>query len=125
MPLRMLALLFLTAGPAAAHDLWLIPPEKADPKGPVKILAASGMAFPESEHAPDAAKFAARRVYDPAGKTSDAAVGAVEEKYGALSFAPVGDGVYIVAVETTPKMIELDAEKFNAYLVSDGWSTIE
>ncbi len=124
MPLRILALLFLTAGPAAAHDLWLIPPEKPDPKRPVKILAASGMAFPESEHAPDAAKFAARRAYDPAGQESAAAVGAVEEKYGVLSFAPAGDGVYIVAVETSPKLIELDAEKFNAYLVSDGLSQI-
>lgn len=124
MPLRILAALLIAAGPVAAHDLWLIPPEKVDHKGPVKILAASGMAFPESEHAPDAAKFGARRVYNPAGKKSDAMVGAAEEKYGVLSFAPTGDGVYIVAVETTPKFIELDAEKFNAYLVSDGLSHI-
>ena len=124
MPLRILAALLIAAGPVAAHDLWLIPPEKVDHQGPVKILAASGMAFPESEHAPDAAKFGARRVYNPAGKKSDAMVGAAEEKYGVLSFAPTGDGVYIVAVETTPKFIELDAEKFNAYLVSDGLSNI-
>ena len=124
MPLRILAALLFAAGPVSAHDLWLIPPEKADPKGPVKILAASGMAFPESEHAPDAAKFASRQVYDPAGKKGDAAVGAIDEKHGVLSFGPAGDGVYIVAVETTPKLIELDADKFNAYLVSDGLSHI-
>jgi len=35
MTLRILAALFLVATPVAAHDLWVIPPEKAEPKGSV------------------------------------------------------------------------------------------
>lgn len=39
---------------------------------------------------------------------------------GVLAFTPTADGVYIVGVETTLKLITLDADKFNAYLISDG-----
>ena len=53
------------------------------------------MAFPESEHSPDTAEDEAPRGCDPAGKMSDTAVGAVEEKYGVLSFVPTGDEVYM------------------------------
>ena len=109
------ALLFtaLCATSASAHDLWLIPPEKASAKEPLKVLAVSGGEFPKGEQAPDPAKFAARRAFDPSGKES-----AIDA--GALSFAPAKSGIYIVAVETAPKLIAMEADAFNAYLVSDG-----
>lgn len=117
------ACLFL-APCATAHDLWLIPPEKAKAKASLKVLAASGMEFPKSEHAPDPAKFAKRRLFDPEGKASAIEAGGTEELTGVLPFTPAKVGVYIVAVETTPKLITLDADKFNAYLVSDGLAHI-
>ena len=57
----MTRLLAVTVGlaclsPAAAHDLWLIPPAKAETGKPVSIRANSGMDFPKSEHAPDTAR---------------------------------------------------------------------
>jgi len=50
-----LAALGLGQSALPAHDLWLIPPEKAKAEESAKILAISGMEFPKSEHAPDPA----------------------------------------------------------------------
>ena len=108
----------------SAHDLWLIPPDQPKAREPLKVLAASGMEFPKSEQAPNVEKFSKRRLIDPDGKESAVEAGAAEEMFGTLRFKPANAGVYIIAVETTPKLITLDAEKFNAYLVSDGLSHI-
>ncbi len=116
--------LLLATSSATAHDLWLIPPERAKANEAVKVLAASGMEFPKSEHAPDPAKFAKRRLLDPEGKESAIEAGGTEKLTGLLPFTPAKAGVYIVAVETVPKLIALDADKFNAYLVSDGLAHI-
>jgi len=111
MPYRCTLLLSALLAPiVSAHDLWLIPPEKASAKEPLKVLAVSGGEFPKGEQ-PDPAKFAARRAFDPAGK---------ESVLEALAFTPSKSGVHIVAVETTPKLIAMEADAFNAYLVSDG-----
>jgi len=102
----------LLAASASAHDLWLIPPAKASAKEPLKVLAVSGGEFPKGEQ-PDPSKFAKRRAFDPAGKES-----ALEA--GPIAFAPAKAGIHIAAVETTPKLIAMEADAFNAYLVSDG-----
>lgn len=110
----------LAAPPALPHDLWLIPPEKSKTGEAVVILASSGMDFPKSEQAPDSAKFPARKLVSSDGKPGVVNAAAAEGKFGRLEFTPLAGGFYIVAVETTPKLITLDAEKFNACLVSDG-----
>ena len=109
----------MLAVPAVAHDLWLIPPVKADADRAVTIRAPSGSDFPNSEHAPDPTKFARRTAIGPDGNAPLEAAG-TEGESGLLTFRPVKPGVYVVAVATTPKLITLEADKFNAYLVEDG-----
>lgn len=112
--------LFLVAGPATAHDLWLIPPDKAEAAKPITVRAVSGSAFPVGDHAPDPAAFARRFAVGPDGKEIDVAAAGKDESAGLLSFAPSRPGVYAMAVETKPKVLTLAADKFNEYLVSDG-----
>ena len=123
MHLRILIALILFTPCTSAHDLWLIPPEKAKAKEPLKVLAVSGGAFPKGDHAPDPAKFAKRRLVHSDGNETALEAGGTEDLAGLLPFTPATDGVYIVGVETTPKLITLDADKFNAYLVSDACRT--
>ena len=121
MPCRyalLLALLIVSG--ASAHDLWLIPPEKASAKEPAKVLAISGGEFPKGSTAPDPAKFAARWVFDPTGKETAVKAAGIEGKAGLLTFTPAKAGVHIVVVETTPKILAMEADAFNSYLVSDG-----
>lgn len=113
-------LAILPVSSSFAHDLWLIPPAKSEVDKEVRILAHSGMDFPKSENAPDPARFARRIVIAPDGKEVALEAAGTEGLTGLLSFHPRKAGVYVVAVETTPKLITLDADKFNSYLVSDG-----
>lgn len=113
-----LAMLFLSR--AAAHDLWLIPPTSAKPNEKAVVSAVSGTKFPNGDHAPDPSKFAKRIVVAPDGTVSEADAGGTKEKAGLLTWTPAKDGVYAVAVQTAPKILKLDAEAFNDYLVSDG-----
>jgi uncharacterized GH25 family protein len=113
-------LLALLAAPAAAHDLWLIPPESSAPGKPVSIRASVGMDFPRSEHAPDPAAFKRRLLILPDGGAGTLRAAGKEGLSGLLEFDPEQPGLYTVAVETHPKVITLPADKFNAYLVADG-----
>jgi uncharacterized GH25 family protein len=101
---------------AYAHDLWLIPPVKAEAGKKTTIEANVGMDFPKSESPPDTAKFKRRFVLGPDGKESELAAAGK----GRLDFEPKKNGLHILAVETHPKIITLDADAFNAYLVADG-----
>lgn len=113
-------IILLTAGPARGHDLWLLPPERPAVGQAAIILAHSGDRFPDSEHAPDPAALAVRRLVKPDAGSADLTADGTKDKSGVLRFTPVAAGVYVLGVETKPKFIELSAEKFNAYLVSDG-----
>ena len=106
--------------PAFAHDLWLVPPDAAVAGKPATIRVVSGSKFAIGDHAPDPAKFAKRLVRLADGTEGKLDAAGTEGKNGLLAFAPSGPGVYAVGVETTPKAIELAANKFNEYLVSDG-----
>jgi hypothetical protein len=119
-----LASWLLVAPPAPAHDLWLLPPEAPTPGQPGLLRANSGEAFPDSEHAPDPAAFARRVLLRPDGKEGDLQAAGQEGKSGLLRFEPAAPGVYILAVETKPKLITLDAAAFNAYLVGDGLTPV-
>lgn len=111
-------ILFLSR--AAAHDLWLVPPASAKSNEKAVVSAVSGTKFPNGDHAPDPSKFAKRIVVGPDGTVSEAEAGGTKEKAGLLTWTPAKGGVYAVAVQTAPKILKLDAEAFNDYLVSDG-----
>ena len=118
--LRFAPLLLLCAPVASAHDLWLIPPKQAKAGEAVTVEAVSGNKFPTGDHAPDPAKFAKRFAVGPDGKEADVDAAGMAEKAGRLTWTPAKAGVYAVAVRTTPKVLKLEAEAFNSYLVSDG-----
>ena len=115
---------FLAGAHASAHDLWLVPPEKIEPKKPAIFRANSGSKFPKSDHAPDPAKFKRRILVRPDEKLGAFEAAGTEGKSGLLKIEPSGSGIYIVAVETEPKLITLGADEFNDYLVGDGLTHI-
>jgi uncharacterized GH25 family protein len=115
----LLAGIMFTGVPASAHDLWLIPPEAALPGKSVLIRANQGDDFPKSDKAPDVSSFGRRLVIAPDGQGTLEAAG-MDEQSGLLRFTPSCAGVHILAVETKPKLIALEADKFNHYLVSEG-----
>src|SRR6516162_204653 len=112
--------LFLIVFPAKAHDLWLIPPENAMVGKAIVIRANVGMDFPRSEHAPDPALFKRRLLIGPDGKEGEPKAAGKDGKSGLLEFEATKPGIYIVGVETQPKLITLKADAFNAYLIDDG-----
>jgi uncharacterized GH25 family protein len=103
-----------------AHDLWLVPAGKIEVGKPALVLANVGMDFPKSEVAPDPAQFKRRLLIQPDGKEGRLEASGKKEQSGLLRFTPTQPGVYVVAVETQPKLITLAANKFNEYLVADG-----
>lgn len=125
MPLRLcrsMLILAVIASPtlATAHDLWLIPPNQASSGKPVHIHAHVGSDFPVSEHAIDPLKFKRRVVVEPDGKEQELKAAGQEEKAALLEFTPIKPGLHIVAVETQPRLITLEAPAFNNYLIADG-----
>jgi uncharacterized GH25 family protein len=119
LPAALLALL-LSAPLAAAHDLWLVPPETAAAGQPVQLLASVGMDFPNSENAHDTAQYPKRLLVRPDGSAGTLEAAGKKDKYGLLKFQAEKPGIYIAAVQTQPRLIKLGAEAFNAYLVEDG-----
>jgi uncharacterized GH25 family protein len=115
----LVAFLLLSAVPAAAHDLWLIPPETTTPGKPVLLRANQGDDFPRSEKAPDVATFVRRLLITPVGDGTLEAAGK-DDTSGLLRFTPARAGIHVVAVETKPKLITLEPDKFNHYLISEG-----
>jgi hypothetical protein len=124
--LRLLLVVMIAADVTVAHDLWLLPPAdtSAGKPTPLIVRANSGDVFPKSEHAPDPAVFLKRLVVSPNGAVGEAEAAGTEGTSGLLKLTPEKPGLYIVAVETKPKLITLEADKFNAYLVSDGLAHI-
>lgn len=115
-----LAALLASAIPAHGHDLWLIPPDNAKEGKPALVRASVGMDFPKSVQAPDTDRYPRRFAIQPDGKQIDVKSAGKEELVSLLRFDPTQPGVHVLAVETTPKIIELPADRFNEYLVTDG-----
>ena len=110
----------LFAPRATAHDLWLVPPEKVEIGKPSTVRAISGTRFPKGDRAPDPAKFARRVVILPDGTEGKLEATGTQDDAGLLRFDAATSGVYAIAVETTPKILAMEAAAFNKYLVSDG-----
>jgi hypothetical protein len=118
--LAALACAALTALTARGHDLWLVPAEAVTVGKPVAVRANVGMDFPNSEHAPDPAVFQRRLLFKPDGNAGALKPAGKDGTSGLLEFVPEAAGVYVLAVETQPRLITLPADKFNEYLVADG-----
>jgi uncharacterized GH25 family protein len=120
------SIVFLAAHNVAvcwAHDLWLVPPKQAEMSS-ATVRASSGTEFPISHRAPDTSKFKRKLVILPDKRESTIADAGVEGDFGLMKFDAPTPGVYVIAVETEPKLITLAADEFNSYLVSDGLSHI-
>jgi hypothetical protein len=122
--LLLLTWLAVIAAPAAAHDLWLVPGESYAVGKAALVRANVGMAFPESVHAPDPTLFKRRILIKPDGTEGLLEPAGKEDESGVLRFVPDQLGTYVLAVQTRPKLVSLEAGKFNEYLVTDGLSHI-
>jgi uncharacterized GH25 family protein len=116
----LVSIFFLSASATCGHDLWLVPPPQTDLHRRVVVHANVGMDFPNSVVAPDTRKYPRKFILQPDGKTVPLQSLPSSKLSGVLHFEPPTPGIYVIAVETTPKVIELDADKFNEYLVTDG-----
>jgi len=111
--------LLLDGSHARAHDLWLIPSDGASKGKAVVVRANVGTQFPKSIHAPDASAFVRRTLMNPDGSAGQLEAAGKEGTSGLLQFQPTGSGTYLIGVETKPRLLTLDADAFNLYLVSD------
>lgn len=117
--LSLASVLFFTTS-LLAHDLWLIPPAKAAPKQTARIEASVGMDFPKSVVAPNTEGYPRKLVVGPDGQSLPLQSAGKKDLVAFLEFEPRQPGLHWIAVETTPRIIELEADRFNEYLVTDG-----
>lgn len=110
----------LVVFPALAHDLWLVPPPRGDVGVPLEVEVSTGMDFPTSLVAIDPARLTVTAV-GPDGARADVTLrqdGSNDTTWA--TFTPTSAGAWVVAAETAPKLLEMDAADFNDYLLHDG-----
>jgi hypothetical protein len=106
--------------PALAHDMWLVPPGSSPVEQPVEVTVSVGMDFPISLDAIDPARVTMAAV-GPGGESAQLAIRADEqEARTTATFTPTTPGAWVVSAETRPNRLELEAAKFNDYLLHDG-----
>ncbi len=114
-------LLAALSPPTRAHDMWLVPPvESPAPGEPVEVVVAVGMDFPASLNAIDPARVALM-AHGPADARVVVELRPEEDdQHTVASFTPPTTGAWLVAGVTRPRVLELEAAKFNEYLLHDG-----
>ncbi len=106
--------------PARAHDMWLVPPGSAPAGEPVDVEVSVGMDFPASLNAIDPGRVTVT-VLGPGGESAKVSLRAVEEESRTVAtFTEPLPGAWLVSAVTRPNRLELDAAKFNDYLLHDG-----
>lgn len=116
-----LLLLFGVTSELVAHDLWLVPAKFSNSTGTkVEIGLAVGMDFPKSLNtvSKDRVTLVATNGNDTIREFTLAVN--EENKMTSAIFAPTKAGVWVVGCETKTNRIELEAKKFNDYLLHDG-----
>src|SRR4051812_3257250 len=112
--LALAAALFATA--AAAHEFWLMPDRFAAPVGTsVRLRMSVGEQFAGDQVGFDKTFVAGVHHYSSGGDADLAA---------AIPMAPIGDfpialrapGAHLIAIDSHPSQIELEAGRFHAYL---------
>lgn len=120
-PLSLVVATYLIAfASAPKHDTWLLTLEAAD-RSVVGLSLRTGMSFPDSDNAvavenvtgwlvrPDGAREALLRF------RADAGTKCTQHDLGALP-----PGVVVAVCDTAPKLLALEARKFNDYLLHEG-----
>jgi hypothetical protein len=113
--------LLLLAAAYAPHDTWLLVVPAEPGRGHLALSLRTGMDFPTSENAVEPARIRAQYV-DPQGKATTLA-GFVEDeasKSSVLPLAALAAGVHVATADTEPRVLKMDARKFNDYLLHDG-----
>ncbi|MBK8100119.1 MAG: DUF4198 domain-containing protein [Planctomycetes bacterium] len=104
-----------------AHDTWLLTVPGDDGRRPARLSVRTGMDFPISENAVAIANLSGLLVA-PDGKRhalADFSENPADHSTG-CPLGALADGLHVAIVDTQPKRIELDARKFNDYLLHDG-----
>ncbi|MEM9800327.1 MAG: DUF4198 domain-containing protein [Planctomycetota bacterium] len=107
--------------PALAHDMWLVPPvERGAPNEPVESVVAVGMDFPNSSSSIDPARMTTVAA-GPGGARAEVALERDRANDRTLAtFTPTAAGTWTLGATTKPRVLELEAAKFNDYLLHDG-----
>lgn len=106
--------------PALAHDMWLVPPGDSSVGRPVEVEVSVGMDFPASLDAIDPERLT-MTVVGSGGESAEVTLRADEGATRTVaSFTPTTPGVWMVSAVTRPNRLELEAVKFNDYLLHDG-----
>ncbi len=120
---RLLAVLTLfAAGPAGAHDMFLVVPDHDVAVGAEVVVALYNGTFDESLNVIDRERMADVTVVDGRGAVSHPPAESWTEE-GDETRLPVQAGVsgtWLVGVSTLPRVLELTAEEFDEYLEHDG-----
>jgi uncharacterized GH25 family protein len=109
------------AGPAAAHDLWLLAePSSVAAGASLQLQAATGMRFPESLSAVTPDRLENFWVLDAAGGRHQVSGARAEGKLLRADVRLDAPGVALAALAIKPRTLELSASDFNDYLEHDG-----
>ena len=107
-------------GTVSAHDLWLVPEPRHPSVGEnIRLLAQTGMKFPDSLSAVTPDRLDGAWIVDASGRRE---IGEMKVDGSSLVLETRLDnpGVVLAAVAVQPKFIHLKAEEFNEYLEHDG-----
>lgn len=103
-----------------AHDLWLVPQPRRLPTGEdIRLLAQTGMKFPESSSAVSPDRLHGAWIVDASGRR-ELQGGMVDGKSLVFKVRFDKPGVALAAIAVKPKFIHIKAEEFNEYLEHDG-----
>lgn len=106
--------------PLLAHDMWLIPSVHAPVGKPIEIEISVGMDFPTSLNAMDPERVTARAL-GPQGESAELTLRANDgETRTVAMFTPEVPGAWMLSAVTRPNRLDLNAAKFNDYLLHDG-----
>ncbi len=119
------AALLFSCLPVRAHDYWLLPdtffPAAGDSLA-VRLFVGDDF-VPEAER-PFQKKATVRFQQLFGGKTTDLVPLGTEEKTPLLSLPVCDAGTHLFAMERIPRLITLEADKFNKYLAEEGLDSI-
>lgn len=119
LPAFVLAALILTAHPVAGHDSWLIADRSAlDAPGEVRMAFVTSEHFPVSEHATQADRVQDWTVHQR-GLAQAVSGHAIEGHELSARTVLTGPGVHVLAIALKPRFIEIEPDKFDAYLRSE------
>jgi uncharacterized GH25 family protein len=116
------ATLTALAGPALAHDTWLLPSRfEAAPSGAISAEATSAMAFPKPETAVKPERVAAKGIR-LAGATGDLEIAAVTDTVLQVRARADQPGIATLWIQTRPRTLDLKESEVVHYLEEIGAS---